>query len=77
MAIGNYAYDSRGTLTFAAVTTGDVFYDLRNIAGLGVLTFSSKVSTGKDSQQYVIATNSLTGALVRIPKLDFFAIKVN
>lgn len=77
MAIGNYAYDSRGTLTFAAVTTGDIFYDLRNIAGLGALVYSSKVSTGRDSQQYVIATNALTGALVRIPKNDFWAIKIN
>ena len=65
------------TLTFAAATAGDLFVDLRQRVDWGTFEVLSKKDDSEEVKNYVEAVSVVTGAKVRIPQRDFWALEIS
>jgi hypothetical protein len=74
--MADYIYTGKPNTTFADISVGDKFYDLRNMVGFGALQVSAKVEVGEEVRHYIEATNLVTGQTHRIPKRDFWAYTI-
>lgn len=66
----SYLFVAKPNLSFADAAVDDVFYDLRNIVGFGVLKVTAKDATT------VTALNLVTETVVKIPAIDFWAYQI-
>lgn len=65
-------------LTFADASVDDIIVDMRQRVDWGTFTITAKVDSNDDYQKnYVEATSLVTGSVIRIPEIDFWARKIN
>jgi hypothetical protein len=65
-------------LTFADAALTDIIVDMRQRVDWGTFVITAKVDSNADYQKnYIEATSLVTGSVIRIPQIDFWARKVN
>lgn len=65
---------NRPDRTFADATVGDIIVDMRQRVDWGTFEITAKVDGNADYQKnYIEATSIVTGSVIRIPQIDFWA----
>lgn len=63
-------------LTFTAAQVGDFIVDLRQRVDWGTFEITAKVDSNERHANYIEATSVVTGSVIRIPEIDFWARKI-
>lgn len=64
-------------LAFADAVVGDIIVDMRQRVDWGTFEITAIVDSNDDYQKnYVEATSLVSGSVIRIPQIDFWARKV-
>ncbi|MFW6130329.1 MAG: hypothetical protein ACOC56_04020 [Atribacterota bacterium] len=65
---------NRPDLDFADASVGDIIVDMRQRVDWGTFEITDKVDDEDDYQKnYIEATSIVTGSVIRIPQIDFWA----
>lgn len=64
---------NRPDLAFADAVVGNVIVDMRQRVDWGTFVITAKVDSNERAKNYIEATSVVTGSVIRIPQIDFWA----
>jgi len=67
---------NRPDLTFADAEVGDFYVDLRQRVDWGAFEVTAKVDSNERERNYIEGKSIVTGSVVRVPEIDWWAKEV-